>query len=288
MKTLKQLLEAKAEKPQPLTPVEPDSVTALVPKTKDEKRFMDKHVVKKFDDRAGNKDDVYQATNVNYSNRTPTRHGYNPGEDQEVYESKTVKTLKQILGEKHLTPNEMKKREEIAKGIEKANPNMPMGKKMAIATAKAKQVTEETEQLDERVVHDQYNHYSKAVKDMLSKIGQHVDAHSKAALSPAQWNKEKGGNMHMGHVYTIKNMHRSLQDMHDNLQQEVEYAQPPKPIKEETEQSDLFDVFAEEIRQQVKQVYELLDEDNKQTMIEMIEAEEYDTVVDIVKEVVNG
>ena len=46
------------------------------------------------------------------------------------------------LEEKHLTPAEMKKREEIAKGIEKGNPGMPMGKKMAIATSQAKKIAE--------------------------------------------------------------------------------------------------------------------------------------------------
>ena len=52
------------------------------------------------------------------------------------------------LEEKHLTPAEMKKREEIAKAMERENPKMPMGKKMAIATATAKKVAEEVE-LDE-------------------------------------------------------------------------------------------------------------------------------------------
>ncbi|MFZ8892844.1 MAG: glycerate kinase, partial [Ilumatobacteraceae bacterium] len=47
--------------------------------------------------------------------------------------------------EKTLTPAEKKKREEIAKAIEKDNPNMPMDKKMAIATATAKRVAEEVE-----------------------------------------------------------------------------------------------------------------------------------------------
>ena len=47
------------------------------------------------------------------------------------------------LDEKKLTPAEMKKREEIAKAIEKDQPDMPMGKKMAIATAQAKKVAEE-------------------------------------------------------------------------------------------------------------------------------------------------
>lgn len=46
------------------------------------------------------------------------------------------------LPEKTLTPAEKKKREEIAKAIERENPGMPMNQKMAIATAQAKKVAE--------------------------------------------------------------------------------------------------------------------------------------------------
>ena len=49
------------------------------------------------------------------------------------------------IEEKTLTPAEMKKREEIAKAMGKSNPAMPMGKKMAIATAMAKKVAEEVD-----------------------------------------------------------------------------------------------------------------------------------------------
>jgi hypothetical protein len=285
MKTLKQLLEAKAEKPQPLIPVEPDSETALVPKTKDEKRFYDKHVVSKKDDVAGNKDN-YNAGNINYGNRTPTRHGYNPGEDRAVYEGTTVKTLKQILGEKHLTPNEMKKREEIAKGIEKSSPNMPMGKKMAIATAKAKQVTEEA-LLESESSAATYDNYHASSLKMLDNISKAIGQHSKHVKTKTEYNS---GEPQWHHVDHVKYIHRQLQDMHDNMQQSNDWAKPmqPKKLKEEVEQDDLFGAFAEDIRDQIKTVYESLDEDNKQVMIEMIEAEDYDTVVEVVKEVVNG
>lgn len=50
------------------------------------------------------------------------------------------------VNEKTLTPAEMKKREEVAKAIERENPKMPMSKKMAIATATAKKVAEEVEE----------------------------------------------------------------------------------------------------------------------------------------------
>jgi hypothetical protein len=56
-------------------------------------------------------------------------------------------SLSSIL-EKTLTSNEKSKREEIAMAIKRENPSMPMGKKMAIATAQAKKVAEETD-LDE-------------------------------------------------------------------------------------------------------------------------------------------
>lgn len=51
--------------------------------------------------------------------------------------------LRQKLEEKTLTAGEKKKREEVAKAIERENPGMPMAKKMAIATATAKKVAEE-------------------------------------------------------------------------------------------------------------------------------------------------
>ena len=55
-----------------------------------------------------------------------------------------AKYLKQKpMGEKTLTSNEKKKREEIAQAIKRDNPDMPMAKKMAIATATAKKVAEE-------------------------------------------------------------------------------------------------------------------------------------------------
>ncbi len=52
------------------------------------------------------------------------------------------KNFKNNIIEKTLTPAEMKKREEVAKAIERDKPNMPMGMKMAIATKTAKQVAE--------------------------------------------------------------------------------------------------------------------------------------------------
>ena len=176
-------------------------LNGFTPKSKDEKKFMDKHITtkNKLDDKGTQDDKLFNATNITPANREPT-HGYNPGNDEKVYEEMSkvhpmalhvkdvgkgkykvhavgkhlssgikvgehlsdselddatdmgakVKMIKEdIIDEKTLTPAEMKKREEIAKGIEKSTPNMPMSKKMAIATASAKKVAEEVEELAE-------------------------------------------------------------------------------------------------------------------------------------------
>jgi hypothetical protein len=200
-KTLKQILEVYA------------------PKSKDEKKFMDKHITakSKLDDRGTQDDKLFKATNIKTVSRE-TEHGYNPGNDEKVYEEATKglhpmalhvmpvkkdgktkyhvmkvgrdleqhiskgehlsdselddateagakiknvtvigrnKITEEELDEKTLTPAEMKKREEVAKAIKRENPNMPMSKKMAIATATAKKVAEETEELteDEELTH---------------------------------------------------------------------------------------------------------------------------------------
>lgn len=129
MKTLKQLLEKAPPK-------------GYEPKPKDEKRFVDKHVVAKTADANGNKDDVFKATNVKAVDRNQEGHGYNPGDDEAVYEQADIT-------EKTLTSAEKSKREQVAQAIERDNPGMGKSKKMAIATATAKRVAEEAEPLDE-------------------------------------------------------------------------------------------------------------------------------------------
>jgi len=69
------------------------------------------------------------------------------------------------------------------------------------------------------------------------------------------------------------------------LEKHLTTAETSKQVAEEV---DLFQVFTEDIREQVRLVYESLDEENKQIIIEMVEAEDYDTIVNVVKEVVNG
>lgn len=65
----------------------------------------------------------------------------------------------EAIAEKKLTSAEMKKREDVAKAIERDQPKMAMDKKMAIATATAKRVAEENNYLDEnnRAHNDGFN-----------------------------------------------------------------------------------------------------------------------------------
>jgi hypothetical protein len=64
----------------------PDNTDGYAPKSTDELRFKKKHVVQKTDDRNGNKDDVFNATNVKTLERAKERHGYDVNDDEKVYE----------------------------------------------------------------------------------------------------------------------------------------------------------------------------------------------------------
>lgn len=68
------------------------------PKPKDERNFVDKHVIVTHKDRnevngKANEDDVFKATNVKTVERKKTRLGHNPGDDARVYEDVSVEEL---------------------------------------------------------------------------------------------------------------------------------------------------------------------------------------------------
>lgn len=130
MKTLKQLLEKSTSERG-----------GYQPKPKDEKRFVDKHVVVKTQDANGNKDDVFNASNVKPVVRKDEGHGYEPGDDVAVYEAK-------------MTPADMKQRERIVKGMKKNVSSFKSrygkdAKTVMYATATKKAMEEEVETLSE-------------------------------------------------------------------------------------------------------------------------------------------
>jgi hypothetical protein len=59
----------------------------MVVKNPDEQKFIDKHVVAKTDDRNGNDDELFKGSKVKMADRPKHRKGYNPGEDEAVYEA---------------------------------------------------------------------------------------------------------------------------------------------------------------------------------------------------------
>ena len=147
------------------------------PKSKDEKRFKDKHIVlkSKLDDKGTQDDKLFNATNIKTVNRE-MEHGYNPGNDEKVYESvhpmalhvKPVsvngKTRYKVhavgkeladgikVGE-HLSDTELDDANDMGAKIKHLKEGA-LGKKMAIATASAKKVAEDVElEEDEKLSH---------------------------------------------------------------------------------------------------------------------------------------
>ena len=309
-KTLKQVLEVYA------------------PKSKDEKKFMDKHITakSKLDDRGTQDDKLFKATNIKTVSRE-TEHGYNPGNDEKVYEEMSkvhpmalhvkdagkgkfkvhavgkhladgikvgehlsdsqlddatemgakIKMIKEdSLDEKTLTPAEMKKREEVAKAIERENPKMPMGKKMAIATATAKKVAEETEELMEgEVAAKQFQYYHNESSKLLKGIQKGLSDHYDNVTSKKSYNK---GEPHWGHVGDIKDMHRSLLDLHDRILQTGEYSKPVS-MKEEVEQL----TEDEELTQLLNTIYENLSDENKEIFEQILE-EDPDQMIEFLEQ----
>ena len=231
MKTLKKLLEFK--KPSPTVPYEEDSDTSLTPKAPDEKRFKDKHTVKKTEDANKNGDDVFRATNVNQHDRSKG-HGYNAGEDQKVYESRSLSAI-------------------LSRDIHESESSSSAYDKHTAAASKM---------MDD-------------INKAIVQHGKHVRTKSDYGSGEPQWH----------HADHMKGVHRTLQDIHQSLLQTNDYTAPPKPMKMK-EGYELFDVFAEDVQQDVQTVFESLSEENQQIMIEMIETGEYDAVVEIVREII--
>jgi len=69
-----------------LTKNEDPSKGGYSPKSGDERKFVAKHVIAKHDDANGNDDDVFNGSKIKPIDRYKEAHGYNPGQDEAVYE----------------------------------------------------------------------------------------------------------------------------------------------------------------------------------------------------------
>jgi hypothetical protein len=74
------------------------------PKSPDEQKFVDKHVTVKHKDRnevngKANGDDVFKGSNVKTIDREKTRHGYDVGADEKVYEENEFVNEEELIDE---------------------------------------------------------------------------------------------------------------------------------------------------------------------------------------------
>jgi hypothetical protein len=111
----------------------------MVVKNPDEQKFIDKHVIAKTDDRNGNDDELFKGSKVKMADRPKHRKGYNPGEDEEVYE--------ELKGNQHKID---------------ANKNGKVDAHDFHLLRKKKKVAEEAEELDELSEPTVRTYYNKA------------------------------------------------------------------------------------------------------------------------------
>ena len=114
----------------------------MVVKNPDEQKFIDKHVVAKTDDRNGNDDELFKGSKVKMADRPKHRKGYNPGEDEEVYE--------ELKGNQHKID---------------ANKNGKVDAHDFHLLRKKKKVAEEAEELEELSTDTLRNYRAKAKDD---------------------------------------------------------------------------------------------------------------------------
>ena len=173
------------------------------PKSPDEKRFKDKHITVKTKDRNGNGDDVFQATNIKTVDRSKEGHGYNPGEDEKVYEA--TMTAANKAKEKKLKakfdPSGMKASMKKQYGTEK-------GEQVYFAKIRG-MAMEEVDYLNESVAQSQYDtHHAKSMKS-LGNMMKHLEKHKKNCM--------KNNGAMSWHAYDMKSLSRQLEDMEHDM-----------------------------------------------------------------------
>lgn len=185
------------------------------PKSPDEKRFKDKHITVKTKDRNGNGDDVFQATNIKAVDRSKEGHGYNPGDDEKVYEATmtAANKAKEKSLKKKYDPSGMKKAMKKQYGNEK-------GEEIYFKKIRS-MAMEEVDYLNEGVSQSMYDdHHARAMKS-LGNMMKHLDKHKKLC-------SKSGGPMGW-HASDMKMTARNLEDMEHNMAQQNEYAMPLVP-----------------------------------------------------------
>ena len=157
----------------------------MVVKNPDEQKFIDKHVVAKTDDRNGNDDELFKGSKVKMADRPKHRKGYNPGQDEEVYEElkgnqhkiDANKNGKVDAHDFHL----LRKKKKVAEAADDAKLafQLHMAKKREELRKKGQLAKEEAEQIDELSIGTMKSYGDKRARTAFSggrKPGQSVDA----------------------------------------------------------------------------------------------------------------
>lgn len=151
-----------------------------------------------------------------------------------------LNSIKSVM-EKTLTSAEMKKREEVARAIERDNPSMPMSKKMAIATSTAKKVAESSDAYGKSMDIEKKKMISSGDKDKITKLATMMSKEKKVAeakLDPVN-HKELEGTHAQRKDKDINNdgkVDKTDEYLH-NRRKAVKHA-IAKKMKEEAEQID--------------------------------------------------
>lgn len=186
------------------------------PKSPDEKRFKDKHITVKTKDRNGNGDDVFRATNIKPVDRSKEGHGFNPGDDEKVYEEK--------MGASEKAKEKRLKKKYDSSGM-KASMKKQYGKEEGekVYFSKIRKMAMEQTELDEQLksASQRVKDYHGNIHTLLKGIAKGTDHIKKAS----------GDNAHWGHVGILSDIHKSLQDLHDRVHQQGEYATPMEVVK---------------------------------------------------------
>jgi hypothetical protein len=178
-------------------------------------------------------------------------------------DKKYYKALHEDLNEKKLTPAEMKKREDVAQAIERENPNMPMDKKMAIATATAKRVAEENE--DEMPASPDEKRMAMKQSEFIMYVGREIGEHLAANKEFPEWMQNK-----------LSALHQKAKDVHSSLG-----AHGDEDDSDEEEMNEAINLLAdlvteEELRQSILDEARGADVEDRHIIMQLRSAQDLD------------
>lgn len=254
-------------------------LNGFTPKSKDEKKFMDKHITtkNKLDDRGTQDDKLFNATNIKAVNRE-TEHGYNPGNDEKVYEEATKGLHPMAL---HVMPvkKDGKTKYHVMKVGRDLEQHISKGEHLSDselddateAGAKIKNVTvigrnKITEGVEDRHAdaYDDFNHHIKKVanKDTRDTLKKQF-SHAMKGFSK-HYERDDGAEGMYDHVERMEGLAKEA-ERHASIKEEVE------ELAEDQELTLLLNAIYENLSEENKEIFEQILEKDPDQMIEFLE-----------------